>query len=169
MDTICSPWDIFSIYFVDANNGYAVGWTKVLKTINGGANWTIQSSGISGTYDNLSSVFFLNANTGFTVGYKGRILKTTNGGGLGIAENNTSTSFTIYPNPADDMITINLEHSSHTIMNLNIYNVAGSLVKTLLLQQNEQKINVSDISKGIYIVEIKSEGWTEKQKLIIQR
>ena len=35
-----------SVYFTDNNTGYAVGFTgTILKTIDGGATWTIYSSG----------------------------------------------------------------------------------------------------------------------------
>ena len=45
----------------------------------------------------------------------------------------------------------------------------GALVKTETLVQNQQQINIGDLTNGIYIVEIKSKEWTENQKLIIQR
>lgn len=45
----------------------------------------------------------------------------------------------------------------------------GSLIKTEILKQNQQQMNVSDLSNGIYVVEIKSKDWTDKQKLLIQR
>lgn len=68
------------IKFVDANIGYAVGyWGTILKTTNGGALWTSQSSG---TAKWLYSVYFTDANTGYTVGQNGTILKTTDGGTL---------------------------------------------------------------------------------------
>ncbi len=68
-----------AVCFVDNNTGYAVGqWGTILKTSDGGANWTLQSSG---TTQGLVSVQFpLNATTGYAVGGKGQILKTTNGG-----------------------------------------------------------------------------------------
>ena len=50
---------------------------KILKTIDGGANWVAQTSGIS---ESLFSVHFIDNNTGFVVGNSGRLLKTTNGG-----------------------------------------------------------------------------------------
>ena len=78
-----------SVYFTDANTGFAVGDScyvvgnqvycdgTILKTTDGGTNWTVQKS-VAG--DILFSVFFLNTNTGFAVGNNGIFLKTTNGG-----------------------------------------------------------------------------------------
>jgi len=45
----------------------------------------------------------------------------------------------------------------------------GSLVKTELLKQNQQQINIGDLSNGIYIVKIKSKRLIGNQKLIIKR
>ena len=52
---------------------------------------------------------------------------------------------------------------------LSIYNIIGSLVKNVTFKQNQQPIYIGDLSNGIYIIEIESGQWTEKQKLIIQR
>ena len=70
-----------SVFFTDANTGYAVGsygsTGAILKTTNGGSNWTPQTSG---TNFALRSVFFINSTTGFAVGNYGALTKTTNGG-----------------------------------------------------------------------------------------
>ncbi|MDH3268545.1 MAG: YCF48-related protein, partial [Ignavibacteria bacterium] len=69
---------LYSVYFTDANTGFAVGESgKIIKTTNGGMNWDSQ---ISGTSDRLSSIFFYESNTGWIVGNNGTILKTTDGG-----------------------------------------------------------------------------------------
>ena len=83
----CNAWNnslngtsntLNSVYFTDANTGYAVGTSgTILKTVNGGSNWIIQTSG---TANSLSSVYFTNANIGYAVGESGTILKTVNGG-----------------------------------------------------------------------------------------
>jgi hypothetical protein len=83
-----------------------------------------------------------------------------------IAEN---TLIQLYPNPASDIITLNIDNTNNADMTLNIYNAIGSLVKSEMLKQNQQHINIGDLSKGIYMLEIKSKEWTKKQKLIIER
>ncbi|MBU1299111.1 MAG: hypothetical protein KKB77_08190 [Bacteroidetes bacterium] len=49
----------------------------ILRTTNGGASWTIQSSG---TTDSLRGVCFTDANTGTAVRAWGTIVRNTNGG-----------------------------------------------------------------------------------------
>lgn len=75
--------------------------------------------------------------------------------------------FNLYPNPATDIITLDI-HSKENMV-FCIYNIFGALVKSGMAKQNQNQIDTRDLSNGIYIVEIKSKEWTEKQKLIIQR
>jgi photosystem II stability/assembly factor-like uncharacterized protein len=70
--------NLFSIFFTDANTGYAVGDTgTIFKTNDAGATWMDIPSGKS---NSLYSIFFINANTGFVVGDNGTIQKTIDGG-----------------------------------------------------------------------------------------
>ena len=73
--------DLWSVYFVNENIGYAVGDT-ILKTTNGGTTWIRLSYIPAGT---LRAVQFpVDQNTGYACGYYyngvGVIIKTTNGG-----------------------------------------------------------------------------------------
>lgn len=75
----------------------------------------------------------------------------------------------VYPNPANDIVTVNIDRNSNIDLTLYIYNIMGSLVKTETLKQNQQQINISELRNGIYILKIKYKRVIEKQKLIIQR
>ena len=73
-----------SVYFPDANTGYAVGgndymnpYGVIFKTTDGGDTWSELSSG---TTHPLHSVFFTDVNTGYVAGDYGTIRKTINGG-----------------------------------------------------------------------------------------
>jgi len=76
---------LYSVYFTDSVTGFAVGHNMllgnavVLKTTNGGSNWTSQSVG--GITGYLNSVYFTDSMTGYAVGYNdnGIIQKTING------------------------------------------------------------------------------------------
>jgi hypothetical protein len=66
------------VSFTDADTGTVVGLNgTILRTTNGGVDWTNQSSG---TTCGLLAVSFIDANTGIVVGLDGTILHTTNGG-----------------------------------------------------------------------------------------
>jgi photosystem II stability/assembly factor-like uncharacterized protein/putative cell wall-binding protein len=70
--------DLLAVDFTDSNTGWAVGDAgAILHTANGGATWTLQSSG---TTMGLNSIRFVDANRGWAVGRGGTILRTTDGG-----------------------------------------------------------------------------------------
>ncbi|MCX6230302.1 MAG: T9SS type A sorting domain-containing protein [Bacteroidetes bacterium] len=81
----------------------------------------------------------------------------------------TSNEFKVYPNPATDYIIMNIKDLNTTSVNLNIYNMMGKLLSSKFIKTDQQQIDVSDLSNGIYIIEIKSKNGYAKQKLIIQR
>ena len=72
--------------------------------------------------------------------------------------------FNLYPNPASDIVTLNIVNRNNDYLTLNIYNVTGTLVKSEMLKQNQRQINVRDLSNGIYMVSIKSKGLMETGK-----
>ena len=81
---------------------------------------------------------------------------------------NKSGILAIYPNPASELINLSINEINNGVSILNIYDIMGSLVKTEILEQNQQQINISELNNGIYLIEIKTQEWTKKQKLIIQ-
>ncbi len=156
--------DLQSVGFTDTNNGVAVGDSgTILRTGDGGATWSPMTSP---TTNDLNSVHFPTATTGYAVGKTGTIIKFT-GVLSGIDKNDYSTSIEIYPNPASDFVTLNI--NKNKALTLNIYNLIGTLVKSEMLKQNQRQINIGDLNNGIYVIEIKSKEWTENQKIIIQR
>jgi photosystem II stability/assembly factor-like uncharacterized protein len=67
---------INGVSFVDANTGYATGYSGILlKTTNGGLNWTY-----IWLPNTMLDIHMIDATTGIVCGSGGNILKTTNGG-----------------------------------------------------------------------------------------
>jgi len=65
------------VYFIDENNGYAVGDRFILKTTNAGTNWTHQEISVGSS---LRDICFATTNIGIAVGWNGTIARTTDGG-----------------------------------------------------------------------------------------
>jgi hypothetical protein len=80
-----------------------------------------------------------------------------------------SNSIKIYPNPASDIITLNINNKNIADITLTIYTSVGTLVKSKLLRQNNQSIYIGDLSCGVYVITLKSKDLTENRELIIQR
>ncbi|MFA7362066.1 MAG: YCF48-related protein [Candidatus Kapaibacterium sp.] len=72
---------IASSSFINANTGYAGNnLAKLMKTTDGGANWTILANTPMGTFG-LYGIKFFNADSGYVCGAAGlKLCKTTNGG-----------------------------------------------------------------------------------------
>jgi len=69
-----------AVWFADARHGWAVGEAgKVLATVDGGASWWLQPSGVPVT---LLSVRFSDRWVGWASGEKGTLLETNDGGQL---------------------------------------------------------------------------------------
>jgi hypothetical protein len=82
-------------------------------------------------------------------------LKYDNSGMVGIALNNNSMGKNVYPNPATDKITIDMQNISD-IQNtyISIYNIQGDLLIRQALRQNKTDIGIEGFAKGLYVVKI---------------
>ena len=118
---------------------------------------------LTGNNVNLSAYYYLPNRSVYFDDFK--IESYSNSTGIDNIEKN---SHSIFPNPASDIFSLNID-KGNTDLILNIYNINGSLVKSEILKQNQQQISIGNLRNGIYMVEIKSKEWTEKQKLIIER
>jgi Leucine-rich repeat (LRR) protein len=75
------------------------------------------------------------------------------------------SSINVYPNPCDDIINLEIEDPNHAV--IEIYNVNGSLIYSESLQSKFEKIDVSDFSKGVYLIKVKQEGTTIVGKVVV--
>lgn len=69
--------------------------------------------------------------------------------------NGPQTEITCFPNPAKESVTF--KYNSGKTLEISIYNVLGSRVKTFTHTGNETVINISDLQKGLYFIRF-SEG-----------
>ncbi|MBZ0202929.1 MAG: T9SS type A sorting domain-containing protein [Ignavibacteria bacterium] len=70
--------DLNSVWFADDNTGWAVGNAgRIVKTVNGGLNWTPQTAPGA---DNLNGVKFTSSTNGYACGDNGKVIYTLNGG-----------------------------------------------------------------------------------------
>ena len=82
--------------------------------------------------------------------------------------NFTSNDFTLYPNPANHLIYINLNSSSESISKISFYDVLGKNIKEIQpSSSNTISVDVSSFPKGIYIVEITTESNLKTTKKLV--
>ncbi len=80
---------------------------------------------------------------------------------VGIEQFNTS-NMSISPNPVKDVLRI---ETTEQIEQINIYNISGSLIKTINNEQNGW-INVSDLSRGMYFMVVKTDKGINQTRFV---
>lgn len=114
-------------------------------------------------YFDENSVDAMNENdrsNGFSV----RLVTSSNNYTYSINEN-PDDMFKVYPNPANDIIVI---ESSGRIYKFEVYNTSGQLVELISDCTDKKEINVSSLSKGVYIIRCVIDGKALMRKLIIR-
>ena len=85
-----------------------------------------------------------------------------NGFCFNVFENDT---FEYYPNPTSDIVTFNLKNTATKIDSIEVMDVLG---KTLLTKTNHYSaaaIDLSSLSKGMYLVKVKANGQEKTVKI----
>ena len=86
----------------------------------------------------------------------------------GISGLSMNKLFTVYPNPANGIISISFP-SSVKNMNIEIINITGSVLwRNDVVNTSPISINLYGFSGGIYFLKINTDKYSEIQKLIIQ-
>ena len=83
---------------------------------------------------------------------------------------NESHVFSLFPNPTNDLITINIPGSSGKKKILTIDTINGIPLKTIEITASEtgKTFSVKELRKGFYIVNLDLAGIVHRNKLIIQ-
>lgn len=108
------------------------------------AEWTTKTITLPGN-DQYQIAFEATTNYGFGILLDDICVEVP----TGVEENESVPVFSVYPNPANDYITVNRTGNDEIF----IYNAMGSLVKS----SNENHINISNLAPGFYTVK-SSEG-----------
>ncbi|AFM04097.1 hypothetical protein Fleli_1687 [Bernardetia litoralis DSM 6794] len=116
-------------------------------------------------------------NTVFPVAFDSQILIGTVGGGLqwlsplgeiisGINDNSNEDLFLkIYPNPANNILTIQTEERG----NLILYDAKGQILIEKNIQPNQNELNISRFANGLYIVVFSTENGQVYKKVIVSK
>ncbi len=142
-------WGIVFSANIPMNNCIEIG----LMTMNGAP-----SGEVTGIFENVS-----------VVGGVGNALMAPPpvGNALDISP---EMDFTLYPNPATDLVQLQFDQFIDKPVDLRIYNQLGQIVVQFQwknLDGGAQQINIGDLQAGTYIVEISSEEKRVSKKLVV--
>lgn len=85
------------------------------------------------------------------------------------------TSFGIYPNPSNGEFTFKYDVLKRTDISLDIFDMKGVLVKTIVCISNQYEeqyqipVNLSELTNGIYLVNLINNGKKFTERLVIEK
>ncbi len=136
---------------------------KILGTKNLGLSWEMQADiGVR-----IRKLYFYDDQLGFAIGGKGTIYKTTNGGGLGIEEEETNLKkkIEVFPNPTEGTLQLVIA-GDIGVKNIALYNLAGKLLKHY--DKSDRNLDVSDISSGQYLIHLETTEGIFTEKIVVE-
>ena len=133
--------------------------------------WYLNGSAITGA----TSQFLTMTGTGFyyvvITDANGCSAQSATFNNTGINQYSIDEVFTVYPNPASDVITINLI-TNMEVESASIVNVLGKTVKTINAKSFKgmatYDVEIKDLSKGIYFLSMQVEGKMMTRKVVVQ-
>ena len=87
-----------------------------------------------------------------------------------VSELNYSNKMNVFPNPATNNITISMDRTVANIADINIFDITGKLMMNVSgVNASEKNIELSNLNKGIYIVNVVlSNGAKASSRLIVE-
>ncbi|MFZ1825930.1 MAG: T9SS type A sorting domain-containing protein [Chitinophagales bacterium] len=81
-----------------------------------------------------------------------------------------NSEFSIFPNPADNYFFVKQVEESDTpkTSEIKIYNLFGSLIKYVISEESYTYIDISDLSAGVYTIEVTTEGRPAQTETLIK-
>lgn len=106
------------------------------------------------TYSNSCIAMYTGGVTSWTLGECGTLVNSI-----------SSLNFEMYPNPASTWVSISLSQTGNA--ELRIFDLSGSMIQTQILANGRGTIDLTVLSEGIYVIEIKDAGGSVgRQRLI---
>jgi hypothetical protein len=147
-------------------------WTQSSNTVTSGVRTIVATRDLN-TNDSNDYVFTTTNNTALpllwakgsslTLGYHGARGGTTST--LGTETIAVMPEFDVYPNPADLELNVKFPASIQKAT-VAVYSVLGSLVFQAEMDQWNSKINTSEWSSGIFIVNINTPDFSQTKRII---
>ena len=160
-------------------NPYSAGYpanlshtAPIFSTDDATWQWTAPASGTVYIYSVGLGVNGTGSTSGDKMAQKNLILTPTTSTGI---DNNTNDQFNlvVYPNPATENIHLKYFLMKSSKVTIQIINIKGQVIETLLNEKQnagEQNLNsnISNLSKGLYTINLTVEGLLTVKKLVVQ-
>ena len=146
---------------VAVSGTYYVGWKQSTSTrLNIGFDKNI---------DNKDKIFYKLSSSWQNTGFEGSLMMrpvfvSDKDLAMSLKENDWNPTLNVYPNPATDMVNIQVQDGNAT--SFEIYDMQGKIVLQDIVNSNNTSLNVSSLSNGLYILSLRNEQNQAIQKKI---
>lgn len=141
----CDPYGYNSAFYDHKNTHYQI--------------WNSKNAG-SETGAKLYNSMYQPDNGTLPVMY---LLLSSDSSGVDVCDSNkvtianaASAIESVYPNPANDYVTVSLKNSDRAA--IRIYNMMGQVMKTVYTNEEKNVISTKDLSAGMYIISVEQNG-----------
>lgn len=76
--------------------------------------------------------------------------------------------FSVYPNPTADKVFVDMNWEQSPNANLEAYDAAGKLIKSLEINKINNSIDLSQQPSGIYFIKVRTNSGSATQKILVQ-
>jgi hypothetical protein len=153
---------------VEGKKAVSTTFTVPTTALNGPTRMRIQMQ--YGAYETNSCADYTYGGVqDYTVNINGAALTL----GAPVEGSSNLTGTKLYPNPAQDNLTVAFTSGNNSPVNINVYNMTGQRVmseaNSATTGQNTINVNTGTLSAGIYIFEMENNGELQRQKFVIAR
>ena len=151
-----------SVSLIQGNNSMLIDPVNVVNDTTLTAKVIIQTSDAIGQYllQVKDPIFGY-----FTLANAFQVIAST-----GINESQiNSASITVFPNPANDVLTISISQQTISPITISIYDITGRLMNAVKTNKNNTSIDVSNLNNGIYFINITGSDFNTSRKISINK
>ncbi len=88
--------------------------------------------------------------------------------GVGIDELLSKANIAVYPNPTEGILNVKLNGYKSEVISIRIFNSKGQVVLTDEILKSSSEFNLTDLPKGVYIVELQNGTKTSDSKIVLK-
>jgi hypothetical protein len=80
-----------------------------------------------------------------------------------------NNAVSVYPNPNSGIFNVSLASEISGEMTVVVYNTIGELVKTIVVNNNQTVVDLSDVASGVYTVKVMADNQIATKKITIAK
>jgi len=168
--------NFYGIDFASIDTGYICGRGRIYKTINGGINWTQQTTPVPDSV-NIKDIFCITSNNVWAVPWSGQIIYTTNGGNTKVNQifSEVPVKYLLnqnYPNPFNPSTKIQFAIPKYGLVRLTVFDITGKTMAVLVNETMqpgtfEVEWEASHRASGVYFYKLETNDFSEVRKMIL--